>query len=86
MATSWKDRPEIPGFQDRRTKTPATRQGSETDNRCLQNGLIFSQRRGGSVLRFVPPATTTWGQMEQAMDILTDPIDEASVRGVLSCE
>ena len=70
--------------EDRRSKTPATRQGSEIYRRCLENGLIFSQRRGGSVLRFVPPATTTEGQMDQAMDILTDAMDKASVRGAAS--
>ena len=71
--------------EDRRTKAPATRQGSDINRRCLENGLIFSQRRGGSVLRFVPPATTTeGGQMDQAMDILTDAVDKASVRGAVS--
>ena len=65
-------------------KRPAARQGREIYRRCLENGLIFSQRREGSVLRFVPPATTTEGQMDQAMDILTEAMDKASVRGAVS--
>ncbi len=30
----------------------------------MNNGLIFSLRRRGSVLRFVPPFTTTEDQMD----------------------
>lgn len=37
--------------------------------RCFEQGLIFSQRRGGNVLRFVPPATTTPEQLDRAADI-----------------
>ena len=36
----------------------------------MDNGLIFSLRRGGSVLRFVPPFTTTENQMDLAAEIL----------------
>ncbi len=70
--------------EDRRAKKPAAAQGREINRRCLENGLIFSQRREGSVLRFVPPATTTEGQMDEAMDILADAIDKTSVRGAAS--
>ena len=40
------------------------------------HGLIFSLRRRGSVLRFVPPFTTTEDQMDQAADILDHAISE----------
>ncbi len=36
----------------------------------MNNGLIFSLRRQGSVLRFGPPFTTTEDQMDLAADIL----------------
>jgi 4-aminobutyrate aminotransferase-like enzyme len=36
----------------------------------LENGLIVSIRRQGSVLRFVPPFTTTEEQMDLAAEIL----------------
>ncbi len=36
----------------------------------MNNGLIFSLRRRGSVFRFGPPFTTTEDQMDLAADIL----------------
>ena len=36
----------------------------------MDNGLIFSLRRRGSVFRFVPPFATTEDQMDLAADIL----------------
>ena len=56
--------------KDRNTKEPAFQQGTEIGRRCLKDGLIFSLRRGGSVIRFVPPFTTTEEQFDQAADIL----------------
>jgi 2,2-dialkylglycine decarboxylase (pyruvate) len=70
----------------RGTKEPATTEGREIGKTCFENGLIFSLRRNGSVLRFVPPATTTPSQIEQAMGTLAGAIEgavraRAGVRG-----
>ena len=62
--------------KDRATKEPAYREGQEIGRRCLENGLILSVRRGGSVLRFVPPFTTTQDLMDRAAQILEDAIRE----------
>ena len=64
--------------RDRRTKEPATSEGLAITERCLRNGLIFSVRREGSVLRFVPPASTSEEQIERAMEILGDALSEIS--------
>ncbi len=42
----------------------------------LEKGLIMSQRRGGSVFRFVPPFTTTEAQLDRAAAILDEAIGE----------
>lgn len=55
---------------DRATRAPAGSLGQQIGRRCLQNGLIFSLRRGGSVFRFVPPFTTTEDQLDLAAEIL----------------
>ena len=60
------------------SKEPATEEGRQIAERCLENGLIFSQRRGGSVLRFVPPVTTSEEQIDAAIDILGDAIVETN--------
>ncbi|MYK26619.1 MAG: aspartate aminotransferase family protein [Dehalococcoidia bacterium] len=52
--------------RDRETKEPATAEGRAIARHCLENGLIFSVRREGSVLRFVPPASTTEEQIDEA--------------------
>ncbi len=65
--------------RDRQSREPATEEGREIGRLCFAGGLIFSLRRQGSVLRFVPPATTTPGQIEQAMGILRDALERASV-------
>ena len=64
--------------RDRGSKQPATEEGRAIGEACFERGLIFSLRRGGSVLRFVPPATTTPGQIDQAMDLLGAVLDEVS--------
>ena len=64
--------------RDRQHKEPATEEGRKIAERCLENGLIFSQRRGGSVLRFVPPVTTSKDQIVSAIDILSDAIVETN--------
>jgi len=64
--------------KDRVTKEPAYTEGREIGRRCLENGLIFSLRRGGSVIRFVPPFTTTPDQMDLAAAILDQALKEAT--------
>lgn len=64
--------------RNRQSKEPATDEGREVGKRCFDRGLIFSLRRQGSVLRLVPPATTTPEQVDQAMDILRDAIEAVS--------
>ncbi len=63
--------------RDRYTKEPATAEGKAIAKHCFENGLIFSVRRDGSVLRFVPPATTTEDQVDLAMDRLGEAIEHA---------
>ena len=55
---------------DRKTREPAYEQGQRIGRMLLDNGLIVSIRRHGSVLRFVPPFTTTQNQMDLAAEIL----------------
>ena len=62
----------------RETKEPATDAGPRIAAHALRKGLIFSVRREGSVLRFVPPATTTEAQIDHAMEILTDALETVS--------
>jgi len=64
--------------RSRSTKEPATDEGRAIGKLCFASGLIFSLRRGGSVLRFVPPATTTPDQIDHAMDVLGSALEEAS--------
>jgi 2,2-dialkylglycine decarboxylase (pyruvate) len=64
--------------RSRHTKEPATEEGRRIGKLCFEQGLIFSLRRNGSVLRFVPPATTTPGQIDHAMDVLGEAIEAAS--------
>ena len=59
---------------DRNTKEPDRDSGREIARICLENGLIFSARRGGSVFRFVPPFTTTEDQLDTAAEILEHAI------------
>ena len=67
--------------RDRYTKEPATAEGKAIAKHCFENGLIFSVRREGSVLRFVPPATTTADQIDSAMDLLGKAIELTAPRG-----
>ncbi len=59
---------------DRLTREPAYQEGRAIGRLCLENGLILSVRRNGSVFRFVPPFTTTEAQLDQAADILDHAI------------
>lgn len=56
--------------QDRESKEPASEIGRELERECVDTGLFFSVRRGGSVIRFVPPWSTTRSQFDAAADIL----------------
>jgi 2,2-dialkylglycine decarboxylase (pyruvate) len=49
---------------------------------CLREGLLFSVRRRGSVLRFVPPFSTTEDQIEHAVQILDGALAEAGGEGI----
>ncbi len=64
--------------RDRHEKEPATDEGRRIGKLCFEQGLIFSLRRNGSVLRFVPPATTTPDQIDRAMDILGGALEAVS--------
>ena len=66
--------------RSRETKEPATEAGPQIAAHALREGLIFSVRREGSVLRFVPPATTTEAQVDHAIDILTDALEQVEIR------
>ena len=59
--------------EDRHTRAPAFALGRAVHRYCFERGLIFSLRRDGSVLRFVPPVTTTEAQLDRAATL----IDEA---------
>lgn len=63
---------------DRERKTPAFEAGPQIAQRCLEKGLLCSVRRGGSVLRFVPPFTTTESQFDAAAEILEGTIQAVS--------
>lgn len=60
--------------QDRETHKPAYGHGAQIETACLASGLLFSVRRNGSVLRFVPPWTTTESQLDQAATILDEAL------------
>jgi 2,2-dialkylglycine decarboxylase (pyruvate) len=64
--------------RDRHRKEPATEEGRAIGRYCFEQGLIFSLRRNGSVLRFVPPATTTEDQIDRAMDLLGAALEEVA--------
>ena len=63
---------------DRDTREPAFDQGRAIGRLCMENGLILSVRRKGSVFRFVPPFTTTEAQLDEAAEILDHAISEVA--------
>jgi 2,2-dialkylglycine decarboxylase (pyruvate) len=67
--------------RDRTTKEPATAEGRRIEDECIDRGLLLSVRRQGSVLRFVPPATTTPAQFDQAAEFLDTALTHAESRG-----
>lgn len=66
--------------EDRHSRKPAHALGRAVYRHCFERGLIFSQRRQGSVLRFVPPMTTTEEQLDRAAQLLDDAF-AASLQG-----
>ena len=58
--------------------SPATELGDRIRQICLREGLLFSVRRGGSVLRFVPPFSTTEEQVGEAAEMLHLALTEAA--------
>ena len=60
--------------KDRGTKEPWFAVGDKLRRECLKNGLYFTLRRNGSVLRFVPPFSTTNAQLDRSVEILRDAI------------
>src|SRR5438874_5814739 len=63
--------------EDRHSRRPAEALGRAVYRHCFERGLIFSQRRGGSVLRFVPPMTTTPDQLDRAAQLLDEAFSAA---------
>jgi 2,2-dialkylglycine decarboxylase (pyruvate) len=64
--------------------SPAVELGEPIRRACLREGLLFSVRRGGSVIRFVPPFSTTTEQIDRAAEILDTALSEATVTATIS--
>ena len=64
--------------QDRVSKEPAYQEGQQIGRMCQDDGLLFSLRRQGSVIRFVPPFTTTEDQLDLAAEILDHAIGQVT--------
>lgn len=56
--------------KDRHGKAPYYELGRAVYHNCVAGGLLFSVRRNGSVLRFVPPFHTSVDQLDRAAEIL----------------
>jgi 2,2-dialkylglycine decarboxylase (pyruvate) len=54
--------------------SPGYSVGPQVRDACLRDGLLFSMRRNGSVLRFTPPFTTSEEQMDRAAEILNQAL------------
>ena len=64
--------------RDRRDKVPAKEEAQAVFRHALRAGMIFSVRgQHGNVLRFVPPFSTTEGQLDRAFDILESGLEAA---------
>jgi 2,2-dialkylglycine decarboxylase (pyruvate) len=63
--------------KDRHTREPFFGLGKFIADRASARGLFFSVRGRGSILRFVPPFSTTESQFDQAADILDQCISES---------
>lgn len=60
--------------------SPGASIGPSVRDSALRNGLLFSMRRNGSVLRFTPPFSTTTAQMDSAAEILDSALTELTHR------
>jgi 2,2-dialkylglycine decarboxylase (pyruvate) len=56
--------------------SPATDAGPAIQRVCREAGLLFSVRRGGSVIRLVPPLSSTPEQIDEATEILATALAE----------
>lgn len=56
--------------KDRESREPYFEAGPSLLRACVNAGLYFTLRRNGSVLRFVPPFTTTNAQLDRAAETL----------------
>jgi len=63
--------------KDRMSKEPFFELGKAIYERCVDTGLLFSVRRKGSVIRFVPPFYTTNDQLDRAAEILDRSISSS---------
>jgi 2,2-dialkylglycine decarboxylase (pyruvate) len=54
--------------------SPATEAGPAMQRHCRAAGLLFSVRRGGSVIRLVPPFSSTPEQIDDAAEILASAL------------
>jgi 2,2-dialkylglycine decarboxylase (pyruvate) len=63
--------------EDRHAKKPAFALGRAVHRYCFEKGLIFSLRRDGSVLRFVPPVTTSEAQLDRAAELLDEALSSS---------
>jgi 2,2-dialkylglycine decarboxylase (pyruvate) len=60
--------------------SPATEAGPVIQRACLEGGLLFSVRRRGSVIRLVPPFSTTPEQIDEALAIFAGALAAAGER------
>ena len=63
--------------KDRERKEPFFDLGKAIYEECFRGGLVFSVRRQGSVIRFVPPFSTTEAQLDAAAEVLDKGIGAA---------
>jgi 2,2-dialkylglycine decarboxylase (pyruvate) len=63
--------------RDRMSKEPFYELGKAIYEKSVEIGLLFSVRRKGSVVRFVPPFCTSNEQMDEAADILDRALSDS---------
>ena len=64
--------------------SPATEAGPAIQHACRAAGLLFSVRRSGSVIRLVPPFSSTLEQIDEAAGILAAALEEVGTAANLS--
>jgi 4-aminobutyrate aminotransferase len=62
--------------EDRKTKVPATKLSERVINRAFRNGLLLLAC-GQSTIRFMPPLLITTGDVDEAVRILLETLDQA---------